>query len=310
MLRFKSALLLALLMTINLLARADSLAPQDWLQKMSSSHRQLNYQGLFTYEQADSIQTLRIFHALIDGEEYERLERLNSTELNVVRKGHGPSCLHAGDKLIKLLKQQHNSHVGMAHFYDFSIAGRDRVAGRKVVILAVMPRDKHRFGHRLSLDEETGLLLRGVQYSADNKVLERFQFVDIELNADIPRETFNEPKHMQQAAHIAPAVNDKANYAWRLSWLPGGFKSIPSPAKKSPVDSQTFTDGLAVFSVFVEPHQDNSPAAGVQGRAQRGATMAYSRAFQLHGQTYRVTVVGEIPQLTAERVAASIVAAS
>ena len=67
------------------------------------------------------------------------------------------------------------------------------------------------------------------------------------------------------------------------------------------------TDGLAVFSVFVEQHNAESAVAGVQGRAQRGATMAYSRAFQLNGQPLRVTVVGEIPQATAERIAASIV---
>ncbi|WP_019529951.1 MucB/RseB C-terminal domain-containing protein [Dasania marina] len=307
--RAMAVLSLALLTAVNL-AVAEPLAAQDWLQKMSSSHRQLNYQGLFTYEQADNIQTMRIFHALIDGEEYERLERLNSSELNVVRKGHGPSCMHAGDKLINLLKQQFHSQAGMAHFYDFSLAGYDRVAGRKVVVLAIMPRDKHRFGHRLSLDEETGLLLRGVQYSTDNKVLERFQFVELELNVDIPAHIFSDPKHSQQAAHIAPGVSDDHHYAWRLNWVPGGFKPISGTPKKTTVDSQTFTDGLAVFSVFVEPHNNSSPNAGVQGRAQRGATMAYSRAFQLNGTTYRVTVVGEIPQLTAERVAASIVAAS
>jgi sigma-E factor negative regulatory protein RseB len=291
----------------------ESADPNQWLEKMSRSHRELNYQGLFTYEQADAIQSMRIFHALIEGEEYERLERLNSSEMNIVRRGHGPRCMHVGDKLIRLLRQQRHAKGGLAHFYDFSVVGKDRVADRSVVELAVMPRDKHRFGHRLSLDESTGLLLRAVQYSTENKVLERFQFVDVELKSDLTMADFQGQSNHHQAKHINPDRNDAMPYRWRLSWMPGGFKVSPQAQKQSTqsvVESQTYTDGLAVFSVFVEQHNPNNPAAGIQGRAQRGATMAYSRAFQLNGEPYRVTVVGEIPQGTAERIAASIVSSS
>lgn len=280
--------------------------PNAWLEKMSRSHRELNYQGLFTYEQADSIQTMRIFHALIEGQEYERIERLNSTELNLVRRGHGPRCMHVGDKLIRLLKDQRHSKAGMAHFYDFSVVAKDRVADREVVELAVMPRDKHRFGHRLSLDKETGLLLRAIQYSPDNKVLERFQFVEVDYQSTMSLADFEGHDKQQRARHIDPH-GKASDYPWSLSWMPGGFKPSPHKSRKG-IEKLTFTDGLAVFSVFVEPHQRNKPSAGVQGRAQRGATMAYSRAFQLDGRPYRVTVVGEIPQATAERIAASVVA--
>ena len=290
-------------------AGAESLGPDQWLEKMSRSHRELNYQGLFTYEQSDAIQTMRIYHALINGEEHERLERLNSTALNVVRKGHGPRCMHVGEKLVRLLRQN-KSTAGIAHFYDFSIVGKDRVAGRPVVELAVMPRDKHRFGHRLSLDEQTGLMLRSVQYNAGNKVLERFQFVEIDFETPLTEQHFHGPDNHHQVKHIDPVAQGEASYAWRLSWKPGGFKASPHSSKGVEIESRTYTDGLAVFSVFVEPHQTEQPDAGVQGRAQRGATMAYSRAFQLNGQPHRVTVVGEIPQSTAERIAASVVSAS
>ena len=286
---------------------AEELSPNQWLEKMSRSHRELSYQGLFTYEQADAIQTMRIYHALINGEEFERLERLNSKALNVVRKGHGPRCMHVGEKLVRLLKEN-QSTAGVAHFYDFSVVGNDRVAGRPVVELAVMPRDKHRFGHRLSLDQETGLMLRSIQYSVGNNVLERFQFVEIDFDAPLTEQDFQGSKNRHQVKHIAPLMQQDANYTWRLSWKPGGFKASPQPVQDGLVESRTYTDGLAVFSVFVEPHQtDSNRETGVQGRAQRGATMAYSRAFQLNGQPHRVTVVGEIPQSTAERIAASVV---
>ncbi|MGK0440372.1 MAG: sigma-E factor negative regulatory protein RseB [Pseudohongiellaceae bacterium] len=290
----------------------ESTDPNQWLEKMSRSHRELNYQGLFTYEQADTIQSMRIFHALIDGEEYERLERLNSGKMNVIRRGHGPMCMHVGDKLIHLLQEQYHGDGGIAHFYDFSIVGKDRVANRSVVELAIMPRDEHRFGHRLSLDEGTGILLRAVQYSTENKVLERFQFVDVTLDSPLSMADFQGQANHQQVRHIEPELGKVLQYGWRVSWVPGGFKASPQAPQKQQaiIESQIYTDGLAVFSVFVERHDPNSPAAGIQGRAQRGATMAYSRAFQLNGEPYRVTVVGEIPQTTAERIAASIVSSS
>lgn len=302
------ALLLVALLLAQLSFATDNLSPNDWLEKMSRSHRELSYQGLFTYEQAESIHTMRIFHAIINGEEYERLQRLNSDELNVVRKGHGPACMHAGDKLIHLLNKRRGSHAGMAHFYDFSIVASDRVAGREVVVLAVMPRDKHRFGHRFSLDKDTGLLLRAVQYSTDNKVLERFQFVDIELDANIDIEQFIGHDNQQSISHSDPTKPISGALPWQLSWMPGGFNISASKVGDAGVNSKTFTDGLAVFSVFVEPHDNQASSSGVQGRAQRGATMAYSKAFSLDGRPFRVTVVGEIPQATAERVAASIIA--
>ena len=68
-------------------------------------------------------------------------------------------------------------------------------------------------------------------------------------------------------------------------------------------DVVLYTDGLAAFSVFVLPQ---SSGEGAQGRAQRGATVAYMKQVEFNGNPYTVTVVGEIPARTAQRVAASI----
>ena len=44
-----------------------------------------------------------------------------------------------------------------------------------------------------------------------------------------------------------------------------------------------------------------------EGRAQQGATVAYTRAINIDSRFYLVTVIGEVPLDTAKRVAASIV---
>jgi sigma-E factor negative regulatory protein RseB len=63
-----------------------------------------------------------------------------------------------------------------------------------------------------------------------------------------------------------------------------------------------FTDGLATFSVFIEPAVDTVP----EGVAQRGATLAMMTGVEYQNKIYRVTIVGEIPVITAQRLAQGI----
>ena len=283
--------------------------PRVWLDKMSHSQRELSYEGAFTYEQSGSMKSMKITHAIIDGEEFERLEHLDGEERELIRRGHGPECIHFGDGLLRLYQQQSRLKNTVDHFYDFSVVGRDRVAGRRAVELAIMPRDKHRFGHRLSVDESTGLLLRSIRYGANNQVLERFQFVELTVGGVFPESHFIGHGSSHYLNHIAPSQSkvSREQRQWKLSWLPGGFSYTPNTKPVTHVQVMAFTDGLAAFSVFLEPNDLVNGQDGVQGWAQRGATMAYSRVMLLGGSPFRVTVVGEIPQKTAERIASSVV---
>lgn len=310
---YTSAIMVALLTLFSAFICADealveSASARALLDKMSHSQRELTYQGAFTYERGGKIQALRVFHSVIDNQEYERLEHLDGDKREVSRHGHGPQCIHPGDKLLRLFKAQNDNRAGVEYFYDFSIVGESRVAGRQVIELAVIPRDQYRFGHRLSLDHETALLLRSVQYDENNRILERFQFVNLSLPESIPASVFEGSKQVFEAEHVAPPQSSTDNvYHWRLDWLPGGFTAVTNPKIEAGMEMMTFTDGLASFSIFVEPNISNP--AFTHGRAQRGATMVYSRSVSIHGIDYRVTVLGEIPLLTAERLVNAVIAA-
>ncbi len=65
-----------------------------------------------------------------------------------------------------------------------------------------------------------------------------------------------------------------------------------------------YTDGLASFSVFLQPL--DSRTWNVEGRAQRGAISAFMGQLETGEAYYRVTVVGEIPGGVAEQLARSI----
>lgn len=296
-------------------AFADESA-RSLLDRMSHSFRELNYHGTFSYQQGDSIASLRIAHALIDGEEYERLQYLDGKPREIVRRGHTLSCIHPGHNLVRLYQQQKNLQLSsgenseLDQYYQFTIEGKGRIAGRDVIDLTVSPKDTHRYGYRLSLDEQTGLLLRSELVGPKGQVLERFQFVEITMEA-FPADYFKDAENSYQAAHISPAEAVDSPVAaegrWQVNWLPGGFTSTVENREYTTKDMVTFTDGLTVFSVFLERDVDQATMAqGVEGSAQRGATTAYSRALLLAGHPHRVTVVGEIPHQTAQQIAQSV----
>jgi sigma-E factor negative regulatory protein RseB len=304
------------------LLSADDESARQLLDKMSHSFRELNYQGSFSFQQGDQTESLRIAHAIIDGQEYERLEYMDGDQREIIRQGHDPDCIHPGHQLVRFyqqrqgLKQYAHKQADIEEYYQFRLLDKGRIAGREVFHLDVSPRDLHRFGYRLALDKDTGLLLRSELTNPDGAVLERFQFVEITIGAEMDRDDFSAAEHSYQAEHIAPVVDgDKAaviaDKSWQVNWLPRGFTAAVANEKFSSNDMATFTDGLTVFSVFLETNIDPAAMAkGVEGSARRGATIAYSRALLLAGRPHRVTVVGEIPAQTARQIAQSVVLVS
>jgi sigma-E factor negative regulatory protein RseB len=93
---------------------------------------------------------------------------------------------------------------------------------------------------------------------------------------------------------------------WRARWLPGGYRLVAinndvASDSTTPVLTSVYSNGLAAFSVFVSAAHDE-PAMDMR----RGATIACSRRVQASGNAYTATVVGEIPQQAAERIATSV----
>ena len=104
--------------------------------------------------------------------------------------------------------------------------------------------------------------------------------------------------------HGEPNFSEHADSVdqWAVAWVPQGFV-ITQGESSSPWD-KTFTDGLAVFTVFLEQLPE-LPQPG-EGRARQGGTTAYTRGMNVSGQPVLVTVLGEVPMNTARMVADSI----
>lgn len=288
------------------------LTPRQWLDKMSRGVRETNYTGVFSYEHGPNLETLKIVHGVIDGVEHERMIHMSGKPREIVRKGDNVGNMQVGQELVRvgrgsnelsLARRFGGAYRALDSYYQLSVGGIDRIANRDAVRLQVKPLDAYRHGYILSIDKETGLLLRSLLVDSLGRVLERFQFGSISIMETIdPALLEPETAGHVTAAQIArrPSQTGEAiqPIPVTITWLPKGFV-LAGQERGERDQSATFTDGLAVFSVFIEPAPVN---VDPDGWAQRGGTVAFAR--RMGDQV--LTVVGEVPALTAERVSAAI----
>lgn len=289
-------------------AHAESNPSAAWIDRLAHMD-ELNFRGVLTYTRGDHQESLRVTHGTFNGELYERLEHLDGDRREVIRHGEQLTCIQLGQHLSSLF-HRHLLKSGLADLdpsYVINVAEETRVAGRRAVVLTIRPRDEFRYGYRLALDHDTGLLLRLESLSPLGHVLERFQFVDVQIGQPLKREWLGDT--LAETSKAAPnqmpieRIVEEEQMAWRPQWLPKGFSLALAPHRAGD-DALTYSDGLAVFSVFVESAQEPLPAH--EGTAALGATVAYTRPVQLAGKPYLVLVVGEVPAETAKRVANSV----
>lgn len=295
-----SILFLLLVCLMPVLAQADSPsaeAPEtmpadgqvegrELLRAQARAQLNTNYQGVLTYEHGAHLATMSIEHSIVEGQVRERLSHLSGEPRQV--SFHREVCDGFGSRL--LLGGVSGEGPDPDQSYHISVVGTERVAGRQVYLLQVMPRDQHRYGYVLGIDQESHLPLKLLLIGPGNQVLERFQYASISLGAstDVNEQQPVECQHRPSQ--------------WVPQWLPAGFSYAGSRQLESDRLMLMYTDGLSTFSLFIE----SAAAANLEGRAQRGATVAYLGRLDTRQGSYRVSAVGEVPVQTLERVALSL----
>lgn len=279
------------------------------LQKMASVPHTLNYQGSFTYQHKDnpSLQSFRIIHWVEHGIEHERLQHLNGPEREFLRSGKAVGCESIGDQLLQGKISQLGSNLArMDQLYKFEIRGPERVAGREATALLALPLDNFRHSSLITIDNETGLVLKSWLVDESARPLERYQFIDIDLSPDLASLKQQPAAKLQrstttQLTECNPATL-KQPERWQLVWVPPGFAFVGQRQVREQIDMLMYTDGLTTFSVFIEAASGAIP----EGVASRGATLAVMDSLSYQGKSYRITVVGEIPVVTAQKIAQNI----
>ncbi|MCV6622976.1 MAG: MucB/RseB C-terminal domain-containing protein [Cellvibrionaceae bacterium] len=282
------------------------------LNKMSRAVRELDYQGLVTFEFDNHVDSMRISHKVIDGVEHESLVQLNGARREVRSVGRGANCTAIGEHLLRGASMRLGERIlRLWDLYQYSILGRQRIADRDALLLGVKPRDEHRYGYVIAVDRETALPLMLELVGGANKVRERFQFVDLKLGADVefaPEQAADKLVEQVDRSHLCsdreqlPEVH-KTRQTWEAAWLPEGFVFSGQQASKAGGDQIMYTDGLNALSIFVQPASEEQV---IIGTTHRGATSVVMSKMSLGQQLYTVTAVGEIPGGSLRQIAESV----
>lgn len=277
-----------------------------WLERMSHASVEMDYQGVVTVQRGDDMQVVQVAHSVSGDTSSEIMTRLTGQGARVARKQHPLDCIHPGSQLLQLGAALARGDCGIARHYRFKLSEGERVAGRKAVRIKIDPRDLYRFGYVMDLDRETGLLLRIRTLDRGDQTLEKSQFANLSFTVGEVAGADIEVEHT--ARHPNPQEESSeqllTGVAWQINWLPSGFVATDSAGSHHA--RKTYTDGLAVFSVFLEElAREIRPG---EGMVRRGATISYSRGLHLGSRPIMVTVIGEVPLNTARMVADSITA--
>lgn len=280
-----------------------------WLNRLASSEKMQSYQGTFVYERNGSFSSHAVWQRIEGDHRHERLLQLDGPAAEALVVDGKVQCA-SEDLASQVLDQQPWRHQllnpdALSKVYSFKVIGESRVAGRSTVALAVSPRDQHRYGFELHLDRETAISLKSLLLDENGQLLERFQFTNFTSGA-IAAAALATGSDCRPVS--LPAEQETVSTEWRSDWMPDGFELIDSNIRTSPASDASVTwlsygDGLARLSVFIE---SLNGAVVEDARSQMGPTVAVSKRISTSDGDVMVTVVGEVPLGTAERIALSM----
>ena len=270
-----------------------------------------NFQGTFVVSGGGSVSSARIAHFCEGTNEFERSETLDGQARHVFRYNDVVTTVWPASKSALVeerdpiaqfpaLLQGGDDHL--FDFYDVRRQGIERVAGRDADVLAVRPRDAHRYGWRLWADRSTGLLLRAEVIGEHNEVLETSAFSDVAIGVKPHPETVMQPLKKLDGYRIRrPALVSTrlAAEGWEMRRPAPGFREVRCVKRPMddaevppPVLQSIFSDGLTHVSVFIEPFDPRRHT-----RALHAAVGPTQTLMQQQGDWW-VTVVGDVPPAT------------
>ncbi|MDG0969704.1 MAG: MucB/RseB C-terminal domain-containing protein [Porticoccaceae bacterium] len=284
----------------------------ELLAEMTNSADKLNYSGLVTYEKSGRLKSLKVLHLARDGISYEKIVHVDGPKGEFAQLRHRSAC-KTGNAMISekdLPSLNEDSLKRFAGSYSFEIRGKSRVASRIGTLLFIKPNDQFRLPYILTIDQQTNLILKSVILDLSGKPLERFQFVEIAIGGNLDLLELPTPAAPDNRnGNCNRGFIEKEQRQWVVNWMPPGF--VMTASEKNEASDHTtmvFSDGLASFSVFVI--SDTKGSGLPSFTSSSGATTVVSVKLNLDGAPITVSVVGEIPQSTARKIAQSILRSS
>ncbi len=288
------------------------------LSKMNKTLERGNYEGTFVFMQNGNVETMSIVHGYSENGVREKLVSLTGDAREVIRDQDVLTCIWPRDKLVVIesARDKHGipsslpSDINeLAQHYKLTKVGQARIAGHDCTIVKIEPLDDFRYGHKLCIEPENGMVLESKTFDTKGKTIENMMFTSFRMRDSAPENLFKPSVHLNDYTWKTAGVDLKGELlpdeAWKIEELPPGF-SLSSvtrrlmSASKNPVQHMVLTDGLASVSVFIS--KVDNPSHMYKGAHKKGVINAYARDLNQH----QITVVGEVPESTVKMIGSSI----
>lgn len=287
-------------------AAAGSADAMALLQRVYTATNRLSYSGMFVYQQGQQMESSRITRLFDSQGLHEKLESLEGVRREVVRTRDQVVCYLPGTqtKIIDrnvgqrsfpaMLTEQFRD---LADYYTIRRGDQESVAGFDCQVLILEPKDRMRYGHKLWIDNATGMLIKARTVDETGAVVEQFQFTQLRIGGierDRVRSRFAAEGKNWRVEDSGAAEARLEDAGWVVRGMPAGFRKVTEMTRRlggsSGVGHIVFSDGLAAVSVFIEPAGARS-AAAPSGASRQGAINVYTRRVANHW----VTAIGETP---------------
>ncbi len=288
---------------------ADALA---WLRKIHDATQKLSYRGTFVYQNGSRSETSRITRYVDASGDIEKLEAMDGVPREIVRTKDTVRCYLPGSRLVKVDRRTERDFpallpeqiTALARHYQIELGGVRRIADYDCQAIVLRPRDNLRYGYELYADTASGMLLKAVTLDPAGELVEQFSFTHLAIGG-VTRDMVK-PRHASGKWRIEDAEAAPTRLAgWGLSAELPGFRKVRELRRRlsesRSAGQLVYSDGLAAVSVFIESLEGRRDPVRT-GLASVGAIHIYTREVANH----RVTVVGEAPAASVQRIADAV----
>ena len=177
------------------------------------------------------------------------------------------------------------------------------------MVVHISPKDQYRYGLKFWINAENGLMMKSSLLDAKGVEIEQVMFTNLELIGEQEKENLALMPKLDSRYSVVRFQSDDGSQAfaaeqrWQIDSMPDGFWRDSVYQRKvkgsnNTVHQMVFTDGLASLSIFIE----KSPDPMAEGATSMGAVNAFIRVLDTHS----ITAIGEVPAVTVQRFAESI----
>ena len=290
------------------------------LQKAALAARELNYQGVFIYQNGNQARSVQITHMNDSGREFTRNMVLDNKlqvgqPREVFSQGSDIVIFHPkNDKVIIEKRRGQTLFPAMLPInlqslklsYVARVGMLDYVAGRQAQIVELIPKDAYRYSYKIWTDTEYGLLVKMTLLNDKTETLEQIAFQELsmlnshDLNWFQPKIDISKNYVMEEAA-----MPSRVHTNWIVAELPPGYIKVDHvellvSGKTTPINQMIFSDGIASVSLFIEPILKGMRPK--MGHKLVGSTNICANVID----GYQIIVVGEVPLATVQQISKAV----